>query len=829
MTSVFNKDLDKLISNILMKCDCLILAGDLNIHFDQTGNRLYQQALQTLESCGMKRQVFEPTHISGGSLDQIFTFSLHGQLQSTVIVDNKNVLLSDHFPVYCAFDLSYEKKYMKEIEYRKIKSINRIDFSNDLRLILDQCLHSTLDFKASVSQLFSYTHDLLDQHAPLMKKNISVVNEAPWFDAEYRELRKLRRKAERRKSRSISDRIHYKDLCKECSVLAVEKKKEYFSNMIRKAEGNPKALYQLVNKELDRNQSKSMPNYTDNLSEMADSFNRFFEEKIEKIRSEMTKSHQHTFESLPQINLLHDFRHTTLDEIKEIIDECGLKCAPSDLLPCTLFKENLDSILPVLVHLVNLSLTTGNMDGVKLADIIPLLKDDSLDANILKNFRPISNLTFLGKLVERVVLRRLNEHLSNNNLNCHDQSAYKKDHSTETLLIRIWNDLLVATDNKDCTVVMMLDLSAAFDTVDHALLLKILKNEIGLRGRVLSWFKSFLTGRSQRVRIGSTVSDEIIIKFGVPQGSVLGPVLFNIYIRSIYLYVQKIGFSIHGYADDHQILLSFKPSNQSTVLVYEIQNCFERIKVWMNRYYLQLNDSKTQIALFGSSRILNLIKIRGINFATGMSIRFISHVKNLGIHMDSQLTLNKQVVELKKKSFRTIRNVNKIRFLLSKDQLKVIVNSLVVTCLDYCNALYFGISEKLLSQLQLIQNACAKTIVGKYKHDHLDNDLKELHWLDLRKRILFKIGLLAFKSLVGCAPKYLQDLFVYAHHGHSLKLIIPNYQSIHGNNSFSAIGPKLLNRLPKNVTSSSDIDSFKIQLKTFLFNASDNEIKNLTA
>ena len=109
------------------------------------------------------------------------------------------------------------------------------------------------------------------------------------------------------------------------------------------------------------------------------------------------------------------------------------------------------------------------------------------------------------------------------------------------------------------------------------------------------------------------MSDEIIIKSGVSQGSVLGPVLFNMYNRSIYLYVQKIGFSIHGYADDHHILLSFKPSNQSTVFVSEIQNCFERIKVWMNRYYLQFNDSKTQIALFGSGRILNLIKIRGIN------------------------------------------------------------------------------------------------------------------------------------------------------------------------------------------------------------------------
>lgn len=373
----------------------------------------------------------------------------------------------------------------------------------------------------------------------------------------------------------------------------------------------------------------------------------------------------------------------------------------------------------------------------------------------------------------------------------------------------------------------MLDLSAAFDTVDHVLLLKILRNEIGLRGTVLSWFNSFLTGRSQRVRIGSAISEHIIIKFGVPQGSVLGPVLFNIYIRSIYLYVQKLGFSIHGYADDHQILLSFKPSSQSLVLVYEIQNCFEKIKLWMNQYYLLLNDSKTEIIIFGSSKLLNHIKIGGINFTSGITIRFVANVKNLGINMDSNLSLSKQVVELKKKSFRTIRNINKIRFLLSKDQLKVIVNSLVVSCFDYCNSLYFGISEKLLSQLQLIQNACAKTVTGKYKHDHLDNDLHDLHWLNVRRRVIFKIGLLSYKSVLGCAPQYLQNLFKYAHHGHSLKLIVPTYQSVYGNRSFSAIGPKLLNRLPRNITSATGIDSFKKLLKTYLFNASPSDIRNL--
>ena len=188
---------------------------------------------------------------------------------------------------------------------------------------------------------------------------------------------------------------------------------------------------------------------------------------------------------------------------------------------------------------------------------------------------------------------------------------------------------------------------------------------------------------------------------------------------------------------------------------------------------------------------------------------------------------DKQIVNLKKKCFHTLRNIRKIRFLLNLKQVIIIVNSLVVSCLDYCNGLYFGIAEKLLHQLQLLQNAAAKAVTGKYKHDHMEDDLTNLHWLDVKKRIVFKILLLSHKSLLGLAPTYIQDMFQYTHHGHTLKLMVPSFNSKFGERSFSVVAPKIYNRLPTTITSAESLESFKAFLKTYLFKLSQHELEKL--
>ncbi|XP_063695378.1 uncharacterized protein LOC134826809 [Bolinopsis microptera] len=445
-------ELDLLLSAITMKCDCLVIAGDLNIHFENKNDKLVRKTLYLFLSYGFNHHVNEPTHVAGGSLDQIFCFSIKNQLQCKVLVDSVNRHGSDHFPVYCDFSLEFEKKYFKDITYRNLKTVDDDQFTSDLFDIvnlIDLGKIGTTDMSASVANLNDLCAELLDEHAPIVSKKVSVIDSAPWFDNEYRDYRKLRRKAEaktRKPTATLEDKIMFRDISSECSKMADLKKKEYFKNMVENSKGNPRTLWQLVNRNLDRKQSNPLPDYTDDLPKLAADFNAYFTSKIDNIRKDMDHDRftlpSDSSAEAPESYHWSTFEPVTLDELKEIIDEFGIKCSPSDILPTTLLKENISILLPLLLQIVNASLSQGSMDGVKLADIVPLLKK---------------------------------------------QSAYKKTFSTETLLIRIWNDLLVASDEKSATVVMMLDLSAAFDTVDHDVLLNILMKEIGLRGTVLKW------------------------------------------------------------------------------------------------------------------------------------------------------------------------------------------------------------------------------------------------------------------------------------------------------------------------------------------------------
>ena len=275
----------------------------------------------------------------------------------------------------------------------------------------------------------------------------------------------------------------------------------------------------------------------------------------------------------------------------------------------------------------------------KQALVRPLLKKNNLNADDLKSYRPVSNLSFVSKQLERVVATRLSEHLYENNLCEALQSAYKSNHRTETALLHVSNDILWAMDDGKVGVLVLLDLSAAFDTVDHSLLIQRLQKEVGLTGTALSWFRSYLENRCQGVIIQGEVSSEQQLCFGMPLGSVLGPRLFSVYMTPLSRIIRKHGLNYHFYADDSQLYIFVKPVQILVdIAASRMQRCIEDIRIWMRANFLKCNGDKTEILLIGSKRHTASISLDGITIGNAV-ISPSAAARNLGVIFDSKMSL----------------------------------------------------------------------------------------------------------------------------------------------------------------------------------------------
>ena len=256
----------------------------------------------------------------------------------------------------------------------------------------------------------------------------------------------------------------------------------------------------------------------------------------------------------------------------------------SDPFPTILLMSHLHVIVPILQHIVNLCLTTGDFPiSCKSSIVIPLIKKPGLGREMLKNYRPVSNLSFLSKVIEKVISICILGHILNNNIVDSFQSAYRAGHSCETALLRVYNDILTTVGKGIGSFLVLLDLSAAFDTIDHDNLFYILEKYVGIGGSALRLIRSYFSDRTQRVQIGGILSDFASLLCGVPQGSVLGPIKFCLYLLPLGAILRHHNFGYHIYADDTQLYISFKCKDPLESLT-KLNMCISDIRVWMIKH-----------------------------------------------------------------------------------------------------------------------------------------------------------------------------------------------------------------------------------------------------
>ena len=548
-------------------------------------------------------------------------------------------------------------------------------------------------------------------------------------------------------------------------------KKAYHTALVSDCKSQPRKLWKTINSLLHRKPPSTLPSTLANMS-LPDSFSSFFTEKISKLHSSLGSSG--TQRSSPHTDppyappILDCFTPVTEDEIVKLIRRSPDKQRDLDPIPTSLLKQCVHILAPVITTIVNLSLETGTFPSLfKRAVVTPLLKKPSLDKESLSNYRPISNLSFLSKLTERVVKDRITDHLASNSMFNSFQSAYTKFHSTETTLLALHDDLINAMDKQKVTCLTLLDLSAAFDTIDHSILLQRLSSWFGLRGNVLSWFASYLLDRTFSVSCSGSKSAPTSLTTGVPQGSVLGPILFILYTTPLsslisqpqeqnHLHTLGVPVSHHLYADDTQLYISFHPAHFSNA-----QSCLQRkiasISSWMASNFLSLNPSKTEFLLIGLPQQLAKINQPVLLLPDNTTIIPVTNARNLGIIFDSNLSFKQHINSLTKACLYHCRDLRRIRSTLDFDTARTIATALVHSKLDYCNSLYYRLPIAQLDQLQVIQNSLARAVTRTPRFCHISPILKSLHWLKIEQRISYKIISLTYTALQHNGPSYLVD------------------------------------------------------------------------
>ena len=681
----------------------------------------------------------------------------------------------------------------------------------------------TLPLDALVDNYHHGLTNILNELAPEKIRIITDRRNCAWYTSELRAAKQSRRAAER-KWRKTGLKVHrdvYTSERNSVNELSDQAKEHYYRDVVAQHQGNTKLLFRIASTLLDGKSERSLPSLNSAVS--ADMFSKFFTTKISNIQSDIPVTPAPIVITQFVNNELHTFTELSPEHLHTLINQAANKHCDLDPMPTHLIKSAINDLAPLFLAIINTSLHEGQVPWtLKQAIVSPRLKKASLDKENMNNYRPISNLPFLSKVLERAVADQLMTHLHTNSLHEVYQSAYRPSHSTETALLKVHDDITQAISRNEIVILVMIDLSAAFDTVDHQLLLRTL-DSIGVTGRAQQWFAYYLHDRSQTVIVDDSRSKSKSLSCGVPQGSVLGPILFNIYTASLGRLLHDCGVRYHMYADDTQIYLNSLPSQLSQA-VSIIETCLSHVRHWMNSHRLKMNDSKTEVLYLSSKRLSNTFFQYPIGIG-GSQIMPSKTVRNIGVTFDSHLDMETHVSSICRSAYIQLKRLSSIRRFLDKPTLECLVHAFVTSRLDYCNTQLCGITQAQIHRLQRVQNSAARLITRTSSREHITPILYSLHWLPVKARIRYKLLLITYKCVHDLAPSYLQNLIeVYLPkrdlRSNTLSLLTRPFTRSHycQNSAFSYVAPMIWNSLPNNVRCVNSISIFKSRLKTFLFN-----------
>lgn len=437
----------------------------------------------------------------------------------------------------------------------------------------------------------------------------------------------------------------------------------------------------------------------------------------------------------------------------------------------------------------------------------------------LSDLRPISLLPVLSKVFEKILSSQLVKHLNNYNILPPFQSGFRSGHSCETALLKISDDILSASDNGLATVLVLLDFTKAFDTVDHNLLGAIF-HYVGLGTNAVKLLAGFLQSRSQSVKLEGDVSARVYLNSGVPQGSILAPLFFSIYTCALFDPVQRC--SVHMYADDTQLYLSF-PRDTSALSLNAFQQDLDTVFDVCSQHNLRINSAKSAVLFFGSQQMReHLTSICSLHIG-GEILPIVSAARSLGIIMDSTFRYRKQISNYIQRAYCNLKILYQHRSYLSINLKLLLCNSLVLSPFTYCSTMYGPCTDvNDQKRIQRVQNSCLRFAFNVRRHHHISHTLRLCNWLNMRNRMILKAACMYHVVIINKAPGYLYDKISFRTDVHNINIrsrgliTPPLHKTCLYERSFSYNVYKIYNAVPDGFKKMS-LGKFKNSLRQYIY------------
>ena len=572
---------------------------------------------------------------------------------------------------------------------------------------------------------------ITNKHAPLVTRKVRSQH-TPWLTSEIKKLMNkrdyLKNKATRTKSRYFYEA--YKFARNKTNKIVEKAKSKHFQHTINNNSKNPKQLWKSVN--LIRGKGSKTTNVsTLKINEetitgdknIADAFNSFFVSVGPSLSENLPESEK-SYSDYVQHSIYETFSFSEVSENDTLKLLCGLKeskAAGLDKINAKLVKDSAEVICPTLTKIFNRSLQQGIFpEDLKNAFVSPIYKNG--DKSDCSNYRPISILSTIAKVLEKTVYNQLISYLNENNILSNSQFGFRKQHSTTTSLLNATNNWLLNIDKGLINGVLFLDLRKAFDTVDHKILIEKLKL-YGITGVALKWFISYLEKRYQSCKVNNVKSSRKLIECGVPQGSNLGPLLFLLYVNDLPNCLDQAKPSM--FADDTSITASSESVEELEAL---LNSDLDNIYQWLVANKLTLNVSKTEYMIIGSRHNLSKINMDPKIKIGGESISRVKTTKSLGMVIDDKLKWEDHIDSISRKVSSGIGAIKLIKSYVPKDCLNQIYNALVQPYFDYCSLVWQNCKLELQLKLQKLQNRAARIITGENWETRSKDVLNKLNW-----------------------------------------------------------------------------------------------------